>query len=156
MTAPRRRTIALSFATASVAVLALGACSSSSSSEPEASATSSAAADLDGLHIQEGGEAGVAPNNWPSDVPFPQTLALQGSGGVDQAQTAAWMGDGDMDTIANDLKGEFESAGWTASNSFVSGATGSVTLWTKGSQKVQVTVAQKDGQVLVSETIVNS
>ena len=155
MTARRRKTLALTFGAASVAVLALGACSSSSTSTPEASAASSAAGDLSGLDIETGGgEVGKAPSNWPSDVPYPKTLPFKGSGGFERAQTAAWLGDGDLNQIQSDLRSEFEEAGWSESATFGDGSSASGYVFSKGDEKVQVTVAEQNGQIAVSETIV--
>lgn len=139
------------------AVAGMTACSKSSSPEdlPTPSISIPTSAPTGGSGDAGGITAGKGlPAGWPSDVPTPTGLELQGGGSTGTAMSAAWSGTADATAVQNDLKTKFKDAGWTSTTSFGGGATGSVMLWTKGTQKVQVTVAQQNGKTAVSETVI--
>lgn len=137
------------------AAFAFTGCSKSSTTTDAPSPNISIPSELPSID-SGGGAVGGKPNGWPSDVPVPATLALQGSGSISTATTGAWLGEGDIKAIQSQLTTDFKANGFTSNTSFGGGDTGGVTLWEKGTQKVQVTVAQQDGKVAVSETIVNT
>lgn len=137
------------------AVAGMTACSSSSTTEnlPTPSISIPTGAPTDGGNPDISGGKSL-PANWPSDVPTPTGLPVQGGGGYNGNLTAAFLGPADVKAVQAQLNSDFKKNGFTSSTSFGGGDTGGVTLWTKGNQKVQVTVAQQDGKVAVSETII--
>ena len=156
----------MKFAAKSVAVVAvsvaavagLSACSKSSAPEnlptPSISIPTGAPTNDSGNVTGGGAEAGKnLPSNWPSDVPTPSGMELQGGGSTGTAMSAAWLGTGDVKAVQTEMNGKFKNAGFTSETSFGGGNIGGVTLWKKGTMKVQVTIAQQNGKVVVSETV---
>ncbi len=140
------------------AVAGLSACSTSSAPEnlptPSISVPTGAPTNDSGNVTGGGAEAGKnLPSGWPSDVPTPSGLQLQGGGSAGNAMTGAWSGTGNVKAVYAEMKTKFANAGFKAETSFGNGDAGGVTLWVKGDTKVQVTIADQNGKVVVSETV---
>lgn len=133
------------------AVGLLGACSVSASTGSSSDPTPNVSVSIPGGGSLEAG--GSLPANWPSDVPTPN-LPVKGGVDVSIGMSAAFAGPGTVSAIQSELADAFEAQGWTSGTTF-GGDTGGVTVWEKGSRKVQVTMTTEGSNVAVSETILN-
>lgn len=104
------------------------------------------------------GEATTLPADWPSDVPVPTQLKLKAAAGFDtqagKTMTAGYEGKANVSEVHRDLTDRFKAAGFKADASFGDGSAGGISVWKKGDVTVQLTVAEQQGNVVVSESVV--
>lgn len=93
------------------------------------------------------------PSGWPSDVPTPQGLTLNGGGATAQGMSASWSGTGSAAAVEAQLNNDFINAGFTKEASFTGGGNGGLTTWKKGSMTVQVIVSDDGTTLAVNETV---
>ncbi|MDP3971968.1 MAG: hypothetical protein Q8P61_03545, partial [Candidatus Nanopelagicales bacterium] len=106
-----------------------------------------------------GGDNAKLPAEWPSDVPAPAGLKLEGTasiagkeGEMERSMTATYTGPGNLSEISAQLSADFKKAGYTSASQFESNDGGMV-MWEKGPVKVTVITSVSGGNVSVSETV---
>lgn len=143
-------------AAALVLTFSLSACrSSSSSSEP--APTGATDAPTAEYNFGDGTvTTGKLPDNWPSDVPTPEGLAVYGSAEVPEGITATFKGPGSVAEVSAAEDKALENAGWKKENSFGGGAAGGVATWAKGTQRVSTIYSTEGGEVVAVITVTNA
>lgn len=103
------------------------------------------------------GPNATLPPEWPSDIPAPAGLVLQGVGtshsGTDGGTVivATYKGAGNVTAITGELTAGLKRAGYKLDSDFTNGGVG-MAVFTKGKVKVQVMTQTQNGEVVVMES----
>jgi len=147
MNLKKRTLVVLAGLSAAVGLLAGcgGSSSSESNSTPPAAATSAGAGSDQSVSKQ-------LPAAWPADIPKPTGLTLINSVTLPNAMSATYNGPGTEAAMKTQMYPGMEAAGWKEK----SGLDGGVTVWEKGSQRMQMTMLPRGAEIGVGMTIVDT
>ncbi len=136
--------------------LGLAGCANSQSSNDATTSNSSPSSAASSPSASGSPSASALPSDWPKSAPQPSGLKLTGAQNSPTGISASWVGDGDPAAIERQLNSGYKDGGWTKGNTFGGGSAGTVTLWTNGSETMQVIVDRQGSEVAVYQTLIRN